>query len=160
MWCEYEGRPPKTGIYLLKMCIYSFMFKLQSPSKYFHLMQYTYQDIFSTAPNSFWTLWFWCFLVLLPFFVSPLPHRESVSLWGLFNWGQNKSCPGRGWMHRDGRAWGLCHFWSNTSEHSVRCGQVLCNSPLWNGQTCGVSSKQIHWNLTQPLTTTPASTLL
>ena len=39
-----------------------------------HLMQYTYWDIFSISQNSFWTCWFWCFLVLLQFFVSPFPH--------------------------------------------------------------------------------------
>ena len=27
--------PPQNRIYLLKLCIYSYMFKLQSPSKYF-----------------------------------------------------------------------------------------------------------------------------
>ena len=27
---------------------------------------------------------FWCLLVLLPFFMSPLPHQQNISLWGLF----------------------------------------------------------------------------
>ena len=45
-------------------------------------MQYTYQDLFFTAQNSFWTCWFWCLLVLLPFFVSPLPHQQNLFLWG------------------------------------------------------------------------------
>ena len=40
---------------------------------------------FSTAQNSFWTRQFWCFLVLLPFFVSTLPHKQNISLWGLFS---------------------------------------------------------------------------
>ena len=47
-------------------------------------MQYTYPDIFSTAQNSVGTHQFWCFLVLLPFFISPVPHPQNVSFWGLF----------------------------------------------------------------------------
>ena len=50
-----------------------------------HLRQYTYQDVFPTAHNSFWTCRFQCLLVLLLFFVSPLPHQQSISLWGLFS---------------------------------------------------------------------------
>ena len=42
---------------------------------------------FFTALNSIWT-WFWCLLVLLPFFVSPLPHQQNVSLGGLFAFGE------------------------------------------------------------------------
>ena len=42
-----------------------------------HLTQYTYRDIFSTAQHSFWTHWFWCLLVFLPFFVSPFPHQVA-----------------------------------------------------------------------------------
>ena len=49
------------------------------------LMQCTYWDIFSTAQNSFWTCWFWCILVLLLLFVSPLPCRQNIFLWGFFS---------------------------------------------------------------------------
>ena len=50
-----------------------------------HFMRYTYWDFFFTAKNSFWTHWFWCLLVLLPLFVSPLPHEQNISLWGIFH---------------------------------------------------------------------------
>ena len=63
-----------------------------------HLMQYTYLDFFSTAPNSFLELiivdafeWF-CHCL-----VSSLPHRQNVALGGLFSSGetnQQKSCSG------------------------------------------------------------------
>ena len=50
-----------------------------------HLMRCTYQGFFSTTQNSSWTHRFWCLLVLLPFFVSRLPHQQNVSLWGIFS---------------------------------------------------------------------------
>ena len=53
-----------------------------------HLMHYTYQHIFSTAQDSFWT-WFWWLLVLLPFFVSLLPRQQNISLWGPFSSREN-----------------------------------------------------------------------
>ena len=60
------------------------------------LKQYTYRDFFSTMKNSFRICWFWCLLVLLLFFfVSPLPHYQNVSLWGPFSsWETNKSRSG------------------------------------------------------------------
>ena len=50
-----------------------------------YLMQYIYQDVYYTAQNSFWARQFWCLLVLPLFFVSPLPHWQNVSFWGLFS---------------------------------------------------------------------------
>ena len=91
-----------------------------------HLMQYTYWDIFPTAQNSFWTRWFWCFLVLLSFFILPVPHQQNVSLWGLFSSSKTKNTT-RGeirWIERV-RHGGHAIFWSKTAEYSARCGQVL-----------------------------------
>ena len=95
------------GIYL-QCCIFIVTYlnfsHLQST---LHLMQYTYVDFF-TAQNSFWTCQFWCLLVLLVFFVVvvvvPLPHRQNVSLWGLFSPGTHaqKSHLGWDWMNRKG----------------------------------------------------------
>ena len=74
------------------------MFKLQSPSKYspfdaIHLLR-----CFSTSQNSFWTHQFWCLLVLLPIFVSPLPHQQNAALRGQkkVTWGE------MGWIGRVG----------------------------------------------------------
>ena len=90
-----------------------------------HLMQYTYRNIFSTAQNSFWTHQFWCLLVLLSvffffMFVSPLPHRQNISLWGLFSSGdtQKNSLRVTEWTARVGHR---CQavFWSKSAEHSA-----------------------------------------
>ena len=68
-------------IYLWKMYIYLYIFKLQSPSKYSPFDG----DAFSTAQNNFSICQFWFLLVFLPFFVSHLPHRQNVSLWETFS---------------------------------------------------------------------------
>ena len=87
----YVGRcGQKNSLFVKKLCVYSYIFKLQSPSNTLHLMQYTCWDIFSTAQNSFWAHQFWCLLVLLPFFDSPVPHRQNVSLWGLSSFRETK----------------------------------------------------------------------
>ena len=78
----------KTEIYLEKLCIYSYMLKLQSPSEYFPFDAIHLGDFFfCNAQNSFWIHRFWCLLVLLPFFVSLLPHQQNISLWGFFHLG-------------------------------------------------------------------------
>ena len=105
-------------------------------------MQYTYRDSFSTAQISFWTHWFCCHLLLLPFFVSALLHQQNISLWGLFHLGkQKKSIQGKiGWIGRVGlrghdifgqKLWTLSAVWAG----------VLVNHPSWNGQ--------MHWKSLQ-----------
>ena len=44
-----------------------------------HLMQYTYQDVFFTAQNSFWTGSFWCLLGLLQFLFHPFHIGRGFS---------------------------------------------------------------------------------
>ena len=106
------------------------MFKLQSLSKYspfdvIHLLR-----CFSIAQNSFWTCQFWCLLVLLPFFVSPLPYWQNISLWGIFSLGELRW--GTGVM-----IFLLKNFWTLSM---VRAG-VLVNHPSSNGQ--------MHWKSLQ-----------
>ena len=83
----------------------------------------------STAQNSVWTHRFRCLSVLLPFCVSPLPHQQNVSLWGLFHPGnktnkQNKSPWGLDEVNTEDGSQGSCCFGSKTAEHSAQCGQV------------------------------------
>ena len=68
------------------MCLFLYVWiSFNHLQRTLHLMQYTYQDVISSAQNNFWTHQFWCFLVLLPFFVSPFPHWQNSSLWGHFS---------------------------------------------------------------------------
>ena len=69
---------------LQKNCVFTCLNSVTFSST-LHSMPHTYQDFFSAAQNSFSTCQFWCLLVLLPFFVSPLPYWQIVSLWGLFS---------------------------------------------------------------------------
>ena len=66
-------------------------------------MRYTYRDF--SPLLSLWTHRFWCLLVLLLSFVSPLPHQQSISLWGFFSSRKtNKKyhSGGIGWIERLG----------------------------------------------------------
>ena len=95
-------------------------------------MQYPYGDIFSTAQKSFWTHKFWC-LVLLLFFVSPLPHSQNISLWGLFSSWEIKKKVAWGEIVRIGRVDHRGHAdfgW----KFSVVWADTLVNHPSWNGQ--------------------------
>ena len=155
-----RGDPKKQELIYKKLCIYFYMVKLQPLSKFtlfdaIHLF-------FSTAENSFWICRFWCLLVLLPFFVSPLPHWLNVSLWGIFSTrGNKKSHLGQDWVNREGGAWESCCIWSKTAEHSVQCGWVHSQiAHCEMGKHVERIFKNIHWSWLQPLTTTPAGTLI
>ena len=133
MWRQTPKKPElifKKRVFILTCLNFS---HLQS---ILHLMQYTYVDIFSTTQNSFWTRQFWCLLVLLPFFVSPLPHWQNVSLGGFFHMGKWKkkllrvrSGEWRGWgmgviLFLVKNCWTLSVVWAGT----------LLNHSSWTGQ--------------------------
>ena len=162
-----QGVTPQKEFIYKKLCIYSYMLKLQSPSKYSPCDAIHLSRFFSTTQNSFWTHHFWCLLVLLPFFVSPLSHQQNVSLWGPFYpvaLGKIRCIRRVG--HRIclflvKNRWTLGAVWSG----------ALVNHPSWNGQRHWESLQkkftealpeftELHWkNSMQPLTTTPAGTL-
>ena len=122
-----QGRTPQRTEFIYKqLCVYSYVFKLQSPSKYSPFDTMYLLRLFSTALNSFWICRFWCLLLLLPSFVLPLPHRQNVYLWGLFfsSGETKKSRLRRDQVTREGGTQGSCHFWSKTAEHSAQCGWV------------------------------------
>ena len=125
-------------------------------------MQYSYQDIFSPAQKSFWIYWFWCLLVLLLFFVSPLLWRQNVSLWGLF-WSRTpkKNCLGWDRVKSEGGHGGHAGFGQKllNTQHSV--GRHTCKSPIMKwANTLKESLKTTHRSRTQPLTIPPACTLI
>ena len=119
----WRGSPPKWNLFIKKMYTYSYMFKLQSPSKYSPFYAIYLWRLFSTAQNSLWTHQFWCLLVLLPFFISPLPHQQNVSLGGLFS---------SRWIRRVGQGF-----------HAV-FGQKLLNTQQGAGR-CAGKSPIVKW---------------
>ena len=121
--------PTKPEFIYKKLCIYSHMLKLQSPSKYSPFDTITYWDVFSTAQNSFWTHPFWCLLVLLPilfhlFHINKMfPFEEFFHL-GIpkkVTWGEI------GWS----RAWGTVRLFLLKNCWPVWAGALL-NRPSWN----------------------------
>ena len=95
-----------------------------------HLMQYTYQDIFFYCSKQFLNLLILMPLVLLPFFVSPLPHQQNVSLWGLLSLGNKKKLLlGQDGVNREGGGMGIMPFFGQKLLNTQRCGQ-LCSSPI------------------------------
>ena len=126
------GWIPKTRNLFMKNCVFILtclnFSHLQST---LHLMQDTCQDIFSTAQNSFWTCWFWRLLVLLPLFVSPLPHWQNVSLWGLFSSvGKRKVAWGKiRWIVRVGHR-GPAVFGQKLQNTQCSVCRCTCKSPI------------------------------
>ena len=124
-----EGESPPNQNLFVKNCVFTLtrlnFSHLQSS---LHLMQYTYQDVISTAQNSSWTHWLGCLLVLLPSFVSPLPHQQNISLCRPFSSKETKKSHW-GWdpINKEGGAWWSCLSWSKTAQHSARCWQARCH---------------------------------
>ena len=113
------------------------MFKLQSPSKHSPLMKCIYRDLLSTVQNSFWTRQFWCLLVLLLFFVSPLPHRKMFPFKDFFSFPETnkKCCLGRDQVNREGEV--PCLVRNCRTPIPMAWGGTLLNHPSWN--------EQAHW---------------
>ena len=104
----------------------------------FHLTQYTYWDIFPTAPNSFWTCGFWCLSrasAIFCFHLSHNPSRKMFPFVDFFIWGNKnnvaQSATGRiGRMRHGGHAifgWKLLN-----TQHGV--AGAFVNHPSGNGQ--------------------------
>ena len=126
------------------MCIYFYMFKLQSPSKYsigdgIHLSRY----FFSTAQNSFWTHRF-----LMPFSASAVFCFTSSTSAKCFHlrtssFGkQRKSYSGDiGWIGRVGHR-GHAIFGQKLPNTQRDVGRCVLNLPSRNGQMPSESSKK------------------
>ena len=133
----YErGLSQKTPEFIYKrLCIYSYMFKPQSPSKnspfvLIHLLRF-----FPLLKTVFWTCQLWCLLVLLLFFVLPLPHGQKVSLWGLFSSEEIKKKV----------TWGETE-WIGSVQHRGHAvlGQRLLNTQYDVGR-CACKSSIMKW---------------
>ena len=118
-----------------------------------HLMQYTYEDVFSIAQNRFWTRRFWCLLVLLPLFCFTSTTLADCFPLRTFFIGETHTHThthtdllGRDQVNREGGAWRSCLFLvKNCLTLSVVWAGALVNLPSWNGQR---HSKSLQSNLT------------
>ena len=88
--------------------MYSYMLKLQSPSKYSLIYAiYLSGNFFSSARNSFWAHQFWCLLVLLLCFWFTSSTSAQHFLFRTFFIRRNKkrSCSGWHEVNREGGTW-------------------------------------------------------
>ena len=120
------GGPQNPEFIYKKFCICSYMFKVQSPSKYspfdaIHLSRY-----FCHCSKQFLNS-----SILMPFSASAFFYFTFSTLAKHFPLGtffvkenKKKSCLGWDQVNRKGGAWESCRFWSQTAEHSSWCGQV------------------------------------
>ena len=121
-----EGNQKEPEFIYKKLCIYSYLFKPQPPSKYspcdaIHLSRH-----FFHCSKQFFNL-----LILVPFSASAIfcftsfTSAKHFPLRIFFIWrNKKKCCYGRDRVNREGGAWGSCRLWSKTAERSVQCGQV------------------------------------
>ena len=123
----YRGNPPKWNIFMKKLYIYLYMFKLQSPSKYspsdaIHLSRYFFHCSKQFLNSSSLTLFNASAIVC---FVSST-LAKNFPLRTFFSSGETKkkSHLGQDQVNREGGTQGTCCFWSKTTEHSMWCGQV------------------------------------
>ena len=100
------------------------------------------------------------FLVLLPFFLSPLPHWQNVSLWGLFLIpGNKKNVSGGEIRWREGVTGIMPFLVKNYWTPQWGTDKCTHKSPIMKwANRLKEASKKIHWSRTQPLTS--AATLI
>ena len=125
----YNKEPPQTEFIYTKLCIYSYMFKLQSPSKYSTIDAIHLSRHFFLLLKQFWTQWFLCLLLLLPFLFYFFNTSKTFPLrkWGLFSsreTNKQKSLSEQDQVNREGGMPGSSRLWSKTAKHSLQCGQV------------------------------------
>ena len=125
----WGGSPKYLEFIYKKLCIYSYMFNLQSSSKHS-----PFDAIHLWRPFFHCSTWVLNLSILMPFsvsafvclfFISPLPYHKMFPFENFFHPAKQKNSHS-GWdqVNREGGTWGSCHFWSKTAEHSVCCGQV------------------------------------
>ena len=132
---QYKKGPKKPEFIYKRLYTYSYMFKLQSPSKYSPFDAIYLLRCFFHCSKQFLNS-----LILTPFSASAI---FLLLLFPIFRIGkmfpfedffylgkQNKSL---GWdrMNREGAVWGSCCFWSKTAEYSVVWGGMLIHYPPW-----------------------------
>ena len=113
------------------MCAYFYMFKFQSPSKYSPFDVIHILRCFFHCSKQFWTCWFWCLLVLLPFLfhlfhISKMfPFEDFISSEKQKKVTQDKI----GWIGRVKHR-GLAVFGQKRLNTQFSMGRCTCKSPI------------------------------
>ena len=154
--------PPKQESICRKLSIYSYMFKLQSPTKSSSFDVIHVSRHFFHFSKVFELVNFDAFFgasVMCCFISSTL--AKCFPLRTFFIEGNKKSCSRWDPEKRGGEAW--CHALFGQTLLNTQCdgAGALVNHPSWNGQTSWKSlKKKSLWSQAQPLETTPTGTLI
>ena len=143
------GRPKKWNLFIKNYVFICTCLNFSHLQNTLYLMQYTYWDVFPMLKNSFWTRWFWCLLVLLPFFLFHLFHvGKTFPFVDFLHPGkQRKSHSRRDQVNKDGGSrWSSSFLVKNCWTFSPVWAGALVNHPSWNGQTHSESSRKVHWS--------------
>ena len=153
--------PQNTKFIYKRLSIYSYMFKLQSPSKYspfdaIHLLS-NFFHCWKQLLNS---------LTFMPFSVSAIFCFTSFTYWKMFpfeDFFHPRKQKSLKWdqMNKECGAGGSWNFWSKTAntQHAVSRWPHKSHILKW-ANALKESSNKIHWSQMQPLTTMPAGTLI
>ena len=154
-----EGTLPKTEFIYKKLCIYCHTFEVLSPSKCSPFDAVHLLGHFFHCSKQFLYSWILAFFSA-PAISSPLSFHigKSLPFEDFFSSGETKESH-LGWdrVNREGGAWGSCFFYSKTAEPSAWRGQVHYHEM---GKCVERVFKKMNWSRNQPLTTTPAGTLI
>ena len=126
----YMRGSPKMEFTDKQLCTYSYMFKSPSPSKCSPCDAIHLPRCFSHGSKQFLNS-----SILMPFSASAIvclfvcftssTSAKHFPLRTLLIQGNKQSCSRQDLVNREGEAWGSCHFWLKTAEHSAQCGEVL-----------------------------------
>ena len=130
-----RGDPYKMEFIYKKLCMYSYMFKLESPSKYSPFDAIHLFRLSSHCPRQFLVHWFWCLLVLLPFCFTSSTSAKRLPLGTFFIWGNKKKSSGWDWVSREDGAQTMLFLVKNCWTLSLVWAGMLINHPSWNRQT-------------------------
>ena len=123
---KIQRKTQKTEFIYKKWCIYFYMFKLQSPSKFspfdaMHLLRLFFHCLKQFLNLSILMPFSTCAIFFHLFYIG-----KTFSFVDTFHLGkQTKKMSLRVRSSEYGEwSMGSCHFWSKTAEHSAWCGQM------------------------------------
>ena len=147
------------------LCIYFYMFKPQSPSKYSPFGAIHPSRCFFHCSKQFLNS-----VILMPFSTSAIfcfASSTSAKHFPLRTLFIQETTTTKKLLGERSVEWGVgaresCCLWSKTAEHSkTGVGRCICKSPIMKwANPLKDPSKKIHWSQMQPLTTMPAGTLI
>ena len=161
LYSKVWGGTQRTPEFIYKNCAFILTFlNFNHFQSTLYLMQYTHWDGFFHCSKHILNLSILSFSASAVF-VSPLPQRGNISLWGLFSSGRQKKVAfGKiRWLGRVGSG-GHAVFGQKLLNTQCSVGRYTCKSPIvkWANVLKRVFEK-IHWSRVQSLTTTPAGAL-